>query len=229
MWRSAIEDVRRWIVAHRASIRGNPRMKSVAGGQPCLPAGRWSVEPHGQAHGTFLDARGAQPPPSLFELRSPCFAFLPAQGRGFRRRRVISHGAFTLIELMIVLVVIAILLGVLLPNFRGTQDEAYTQRARSEMRTLATALESFYIHNSNAFPAALSSLTSATPLIVSRIPSDPFNGATAYQYATTSGYYVIWSIGINRTVGITGISSAGALTGTQGDDICVTNGTATTC
>ena len=136
---------------------------------------------------------------------------------------------FTLIEMMIVIVVIAILIGVLLPNFRGTQDEANTQRARAEMRTLATALESYYIHNSNAYPSALSSLTSVTPLIVSRIPSDPFNGSTAYQYATGSGYYVVWSIGPNRTVGLTGINSSGALTGTQGDDICVTNGTATTC
>ena len=136
---------------------------------------------------------------------------------------------FTLIEMMIVIVVISILIGVLLPNFRGTQDEANTQRARSEMRTIATALESYYIHNSNAFPGALSSLTSATPLIISRVPSDPFNGSTAYQYATSSGYYVVWSYGPNRTAGITGISSAGALTGTQGDDVCVTNGTATTC
>ena len=139
---------------------------------------------------------------------------------------------FTLIELMIVIVVIAILIGVLLPNFRGTQDEAMTQRARAEMRTLATALESYYIHNSNAFPSALSSLTSATPRIISAVPVDPFRGGSnSYSYAkdTNGVYYVLWSYGIDRTVGITGISTAGALTGTQGDDLCVTNGTATTC
>ena len=140
-----------------------------------------------------------------------------------------SRVAFTLIEMMIVIVVIAILIGVLLPNFRGTQDEANTQRARSEMRTVATALESYYIHNSNAYPSALTSLTIASPLITSRIPADPFNGSTAYQYNTTSGYYVVWSIGINRAAGITGVNSSGALTGTQGDDICITNSTATTC
>ena len=74
-----------------------------------------SVEPHGQARarpgsicqragGTFLDARGAEPllRASRFEAAAaklqrsraasqqhPRFAFLPAQGRGFRRRRVI--------------------------------------------------------------------------------------------------------------------------------------------
>ena len=136
---------------------------------------------------------------------------------------------FTLIEMMIVIVVIAILVGVLLPNFRGTQDEANTQKARAEMRTIATALESFYIHNSNAYPSALTSLTNVTPRIISRIPDDPFNGTTDYQYNTTSGYYVVWSFGPDRTAGLTGVNSVGALTGTQLDDVCITNGTATTC
>ena len=146
-----------------------------------------------------------------------------------RRRR---SAAFTLIEIMIVIVVIAILIGVLLPNFRGTQDEAMTQRARSEMRTVATAIESYYIHNTNTLPSALSSLASATPRIISVVPDDPFrSGSNDYSYArdTNGVYYVIWSYGIDRTVGITGISTAGALAGTQGDDLCVTNGTATTC
>ena len=143
-------------------------------------------------------------------------------------RRETRRG-FTLIEMLIVIVVISILVGVLLPNFRGTQNEANTQRVRSELRTIATGLESYYIHNSNAYPAALTSLTIASPLIISRIPADPFNGSTAYQYNTASGYYVVWSLGIDRTVGLTGVNSSGVLTGTQGDDICITNGTATTC
>ena len=146
-----------------------------------------------------------------------------------RWNRMVDAQAFTLIEMLIVIVVISILVGVLLPNFRGTQDEANTQRAKSELRTIATALESYYIHNSNAFPSVLTSLTNATPRIITRVPSDPFNGSTAYQYATSSGYYVAWSYGPDRTAGLTGISSAGALTGTQADDICITNGTATTC
>ena len=139
---------------------------------------------------------------------------------------------FTLIEIMIVIVVIAILIGVLLPSFRGTQDEAMTQRARSEMRTVATAIESYYIHNTNTLPTALSDLITATPRIISVVPDDPFrSGSNDYTYYkdTNGVYYVIFSYGINRTVGITGISTAGALTGTQGDDVCVTNGTATTC
>lgn len=144
-------------------------------------------------------------------------------------RRSARQAGFTLIEMMIVIVVISILIGVLLPNFRGTQDEANISRARAEMRTLATAVESFYLHNSNTLPANLDTLIDETPRIITVVPNDPFNGTTDYQYDSDTGYYVIWSIGPNRSAGITGISSAGALTGTQGDDLCITNGTATTC
>ena len=138
-----------------------------------------------------------------------------------------TRQGFTLIEMMIVIVVIAILLGVLLPQFRGTQDEAATQRARSELRTLATALETYYIHNSNAFPAAMSSLTSATPRIVSTIPDDPFRAATDYSYYVSgnSHYYVVFSYGPNRAAEITAVGNTGALTGSVTDDICITNGT----
>ena len=92
------------------------------------------------------------------------------------------RAGFTLIEMMIVIVVIAILIGVLLPNFRGTQDEASEQRARSEMRTLTTAIESYYIHNSNSLPATLTALITATPRIISVVPDDPFrSGSNDYQ------------------------------------------------
>ena len=143
---------------------------------------------------------------------------------------------FTLIEMMIVIVVIVILIGVLLPQFRGTQDEASIQRARSELRTLATAIESFYIHNSNALPSALSSLITASPRIISTVPDDPFRGGTNdYTYYRDSGstpvYYVISSYGVDRAAAITGISTAGVVQcsgsacATSIDDPCITNGT----
>jgi general secretion pathway protein G len=141
---------------------------------------------------------------------------------------------FTLIEMMIVIVVIAILIGVLLPNFRGTQDEAAEQRARAELRTIATALESYYIHNSNAYPSALSSLTSATPRIISVIPDDPFRAAgTDYAYAldTNSVYYVVYSYGADRAQDISGINTSGQMTEASGgdctQDVFATNGTKT--
>jgi general secretion pathway protein G len=139
---------------------------------------------------------------------------------------------FTLIEMMIVIAVIAILIGVLLPQFRGTQDEAAEQRARSELRTLATAVESYAIHNNNTPPSALSGLTTAAPRIVTVIPDDPFrSGTTDYSYARDSNsvYYVIYSYGRDRAADISGIATDGELTesGDCTEDIFVTNGTRT--
>lgn len=145
-------------------------------------------------------------------------------------RHVKRETGFTLIEMMLVIVVIAILIGVLLPNFRGTQDEASEQRARSELRTLATAIESYYLHNSNTLPANLTALTTATPRIVTTIPDDPFRtGSNDYSYATSGNgvYYVVWSFGRDRATDISGVNNDGTLAGTNDDDIFVTNGTGT--
>jgi len=138
---------------------------------------------------------------------------------------------FTLIEMMIVIAVIAILVGVLLPQFRGTQDEAAEQRAKAELRTIATAIESYYIHHSNALPTTLSLLTSATPRIITVIPDDPFNSTTDYDYDvdTNRVYYVVSSIGSDRAADITGINTSGQITesGDCVEDVLVTNGVRT--
>ena len=105
---------------------------------------------------------------------------------------------FTLIELLIVIAVISILIGIALPRFRGMQEEGLIAQAKGELRTLQTGVESYYIHNSNAYPAALSGLTSATPLIVDAVPDDPFNPGSSYGYdrgGTNDQYYVIYSVG----------------------------------
>lgn len=59
--------------------------------------------------------------------------------------------AFTLIELLIVVAIIAILAAIAVPNFLEAQTRAKVSRAKSDMRTTATALESYYVDN-NDYP-----------------------------------------------------------------------------
>ena len=109
---------------------------------------------------------------------------------------------FTLIELMIVIAVISILIGIALPRFRGMQAEGLIAQAKGELRTLQTAVESYYIHNNNTYPATGSAalgtaLGSATPSIIDYVPADPFS-ASDYVYVmggTNSKYYIIYSAG----------------------------------
>ncbi len=60
--------------------------------------------------------------------------------------------AFTLIELLIVVAIIAILAAIAVPNFLEAQVRSKVSRVRSDMRSLATGLESYYIDN-NQYPA----------------------------------------------------------------------------
>lgn len=136
---------------------------------------------------------------------------------------------FTIIELLIVIAVIAILVGIALPRFRGMQEEGNIARAKGELRTLQTAVESYYIHNTNTYPAALSSLTSATPNIIgAALPTDPFNGSSNYGFdddgASPVKYYAIYSVGVGAN-GSAVVSTAGVVTETNGSScIYVTNG-----
>ncbi|MGF1572921.1 MAG: prepilin-type N-terminal cleavage/methylation domain-containing protein [Sumerlaeia bacterium] len=61
--------------------------------------------------------------------------------------------AFTLIELLIVVAIIAILAAIAVPNFLEAQTRSKVSRAKSDMRTLDTGLMVYFIDN-NAFPKA---------------------------------------------------------------------------
>src|SRR5436190_20094460 len=59
--------------------------------------------------------------------------------------------AFTLIELLIVVAIIAILAAIAVPNFLEAQVRSKVSRSKADIRTLATALEAYSVDN-NAYP-----------------------------------------------------------------------------
>lgn len=59
---------------------------------------------------------------------------------------------FTLIELLIVVAIIAILAAIAVPNFLEAQVRAKVSRVRTDQRSLATAIEAYYVDN-NVYPA----------------------------------------------------------------------------
>ena len=63
---------------------------------------------------------------------------------------------FTLIELLIVVAIIAILAAIAVPNFLEAQVRAKVSRVKADQRSLATAIESYYVDNNN-YPATDSS------------------------------------------------------------------------
>ena len=134
--------------------------------------------------------------------------------------------AFTLIELLIVMAVIAVLIGIAIPSFRGMQDEAKRAKAGGDLRVLKLALEAYQAKH-DTYPTSLPSLE-VEGTVVQKLPTDPFG--TAYNFALCTGanpqYYAIWSVGANGTSNTTSISTAGVITdAAESDDIGTTNGT----
>jgi len=144
-----------------------------------------------------------------------------------------SRKGFTLIELLVVISVIAILVGIAIPRFKGMQDEANISKAQAELRVMQTAIESYYMNQTpNAYPATsatvcASTLNSASPLVIGEPLMDPFRSSAEYNYirSTNGTYYVAFSYGPDGAADITGINTTGVLQGESDDDIYVTNGT----
>ncbi len=63
----------------------------------------------------------------------------------------LSKKAFTLIELLIVVAIIAILAAIAVPNFLEAQTRSKVSRIKADLRTLATGLES-YCSDNNEYP-----------------------------------------------------------------------------
>src|SRR5205085_597888 len=63
-----------------------------------------------------------------------------------------SIRAFTLIELLIVVAIIAILAAIAVPNFLEAQTRAKVSRSKSDLRNFATALESYAVDNNSHYP-----------------------------------------------------------------------------
>ena len=134
---------------------------------------------------------------------------------------------FTLIELLIVIAVIAILVAIVIPNFRGIRIQAKQAAAMADLRNLQTACM-VYMKFHNVYPATLSILPNEDMdrRIVNKIPDDPFKEGHAYRYdfagTGENTTYVIWSVGPD---GIDDILTCGddELPNFPNDDIYVTD------
>lgn len=90
---------------------------------------------------------------------------------------------FTLIELLIVVAIIAILAAIAIPNFLEAQTRSKVARAKSDMRSLGTAIESYYI-DYNLYPAVALELN-AKALTTADRATFRFRGTTTLSTLTT--------------------------------------------
>ncbi|MBT9581785.1 prepilin-type N-terminal cleavage/methylation domain-containing protein [bacterium] len=101
-----------------------------------------------------------------------------------------SLRAFTLIEIMIVITIIAILAAIMVPSFKRARSKSQLSACASNCKNTATALEMYAVDNAGRFPS-LSGLAGIDVLIaenfLKRRPSCPTtSGCTFVDYTTQS-------------------------------------------
>ena len=106
----------------------------------------------------------------------------------------VARRAFSLIELLLVLVILAVLAGIIVPKFTNRSEQARVTAAKTDIAFLETALDTFEVDNGR-FPTTdetLNALISnpgslpnwSGPYIKGRstLPTDPWGQPYVYRY-----------------------------------------------
>jgi general secretion pathway protein G len=125
-----------------------------------------------------------------------------------------SRAAFTMLEIMLVVMIIVLLLGFAINNMRGSIDFAKETRIKGDIQSLGTQLMVYQVTN-GFFPStaqglkALVSKPESDPRprswrkLMAEVPQDPFGNEYQYQSPGThnSDGYDLFSAGADRKPG----------------------------
>jgi len=100
-----------------------------------------------------------------------------------------SKKSFTLIELLVVVAIISILASALMVGLGGARKKARDARRISDLRTVQSSLEVYYVQNNNTYPMVdgWNNLENALAGITSQLPQDPLPGNPNYDYTFCDG------------------------------------------
>ena len=92
---------------------------------------------------------------------------------------------FTLIELLVVIAIIAILAGILVPNFLHARAQTQTASCEGNLKNIATALEEYATDHGGQYPSTSANVDAnlfggATNPYLTITPNDPAGGSYRY-------------------------------------------------
>ena len=129
------------------------------------------------------------------------------------RKSSVRRSAFTLIELLLVMVILVVLAAVVVPKFTGRSEQAREAAAKADIGRLGLQLDAFeidtgrYPNNSEGLSALLTSPGNVQnwrgPYIQGGVPNDPWGNAYQYQYPGTNNPsgYDLFSMGPDGRIG----------------------------
>jgi general secretion pathway protein G len=129
----------------------------------------------------------------------------------FRKQRKIHKNwqrGFTLVELLLVLVILALIAGLVLPGIIGKAESAKAKAASSQISRISMSVESFYLDTGNP-PSSLEELVNEPsgvagwngPYIKNSILKDPWGQDYKYSVPGEHGDFDILSFGADRQQG----------------------------
>ena len=124
-----------------------------------------------------------------------------------------KNNAFTLVEIMIVVVIIALLAAIAIPNLLRSRNQAQEATAQANLKLIANALENYAAINSQ-YPTVTSTLMGVTPPYLS---VDYFSGAIngyTFTHSLASYSYLISAYPANTGTSLASysITTGGVLT-----------------
>ncbi len=134
-------------------------------------------------------------------IGSPAVAWGQFVGEMMIGKTTEARDAFTLIELLIVVAIIAILAAIAVPNLLEAQTRAKAARVKADLRTVATALEAYrvdynnYPFNDGLFNVLPKEITTPVSYISSAELVDPFTDKEKHPvYGDLARYYTYMKI-----------------------------------
>jgi general secretion pathway protein G len=123
------------------------------------------------------------------------------------------RGAFTLVEIMVVVVILGILAATIIPQFVSTTQDAKIGAAKADVAQLKNAIERFNIHM-DRFPTTEEGLKALVEApsgedkkwkgpYLEKVQNDPWGNAYQYRAPSThrKGFYDVWSRGSDNADG----------------------------
>lgn len=131
-----------------------------------------------------------------------------------------AEAGVTLIEMMVVLVIIAVVAAMVVPNVIGRPDQARATVAKSDLQAIAGALEIYRLDN-RSYPSTAQGLAAlvnrptvppepvnwASGGYLGTMPKDPWGANYIYRYPGSVGQFDLISLGADGQPGGTGANA----------------------